>query len=56
MARKIKLSENQLTQIIEKVMRERNITLKEDSEGKKLITMVKTRVVTERKKCQWKIE
>ena len=33
MARKIKLSENQLTQIIEKVMRERNITLKEDSEG-----------------------
>ena len=32
MARKIKLSENQLTNIIEKVMREKNITLKEDSE------------------------
>ena len=33
MARKIKLSENQLTNIIEKVMREKNIPLKEDSEG-----------------------
>ena len=33
MARKIKLTEAQLTQIIEKVMRERNKNLREDSEG-----------------------
>ena len=33
MARKIKLTEAQLTQIIEKVIRERNKNLREDSEG-----------------------
>jgi hypothetical protein len=33
MARKIKLTEAQLTQIIEKVMRQRNKNLREDSEG-----------------------